>query len=328
MKTKTENLETVSFKRMMNKIKNVKMMKTNLKFIPVLFLAVSTSLSGCEKEDKMVQVDEKNIVEVAQEAGQFSVLIQAAGKAGLADFLSTENNLTVFAPTDAAFTALLQDLGLASLDQIDAATLGNILKYHVVSGTVYSKDLKSGYVPTLSTYSGNNVSMYVNIEEGVTINKSTNVTAADIKAKNGVIHVVDKVILPPTVVSVALANSNFTTLVQAVVKAGLVDALNGEGPFTVFAPTNDAFSALFAQLGISGIDDLTAEQLVPILTYHVVLGNVLSTNLTAGEVNTLNGKKISVNLTSGVKINNSLVVAADIQGSNGVVHVINQVLIP
>ena len=276
----------------------------------------------------MVQVDEKNIVEMAQGAGQFNVLIQAAGKAGLADFLSTENNLTVFAPTDAAFTALLQDLGLTSLDQIDGATLGSILKYHVVSGTVYSKDLKSGYVPTLSTYGGNNVSMYVNIEEGVTINKSTKVTAADIKAKNGVIHVVDKVILPPTVVSVALANSNFTTLVQAVVKAGLVDALNGEGPFTVFAPTNDAFSALFAQLGISGIDDLTAEQLVPILTYHVVLGNVLSTNLTAGEVGTLNGKKISVNLTNGVKINNSLVVAADIQGSNGVVHVINQVLIP
>jgi transforming growth factor-beta-induced protein len=170
--------------------------------------------------------------------------------------------------------------------------------------------------------------MYVNVEEGVSINKNTKVTAADIKAKNGVIHVIDKVILPPTVVSVALANSNFTTLVQAVVKAGLVDALNGAGPFTIFAPTNDAFSALFTQLGISGVNDLTAEQLVPILTYHVVSGNVLSTNLTAGEVGTLNGKKISVNLTGGVKINNSTVVAADIQGSNGVVHVINQVLIP
>jgi transforming growth factor-beta-induced protein len=276
----------------------------------------------------MVPMDEKNIVEVAQSAGQFNVLVQAAVKAGLADFLSTENNLTVFAPTDAAFAALLKDLGLTSLDQVDAATLGNILKYHVVSGVVYSKDLKSGYVPTLSTFSGNSISMYVNVEEGVSINKNTKVTAADIKAKNGVIHVIDKVILPPTVVSVALANSNFTTLVQAVVKAGLVDALNGAGPFTIFAPTNDAFSALFTQLGISGVNDLTAEQLVPILTYHVVSGNVLSTNLTAGEVGTLNGKKISVNLTGGVKINNSTVVAADIQGSNGVVHVINQVLIP
>lgn len=303
-------------------------MKTNLKFIPVILLAVSTLFVGCEKEEEMVQMDEKNIVEVAQSAGQFNVLVQAAVKAGLADFLSTENNLTVFAPTDAAFAALLKDLGLTSLDQIDAATLGNILKYHVVSGVVYSKDLKSGYVPTLSTFSGNSISMYVNVEEGVSINKNTKVTAADIKAKNGVIHVIDKVILPPTVVSVALANSNFTTLVQAVVKAGLVDALNGAGPFTVFAPTNDAFSALFTQLGISGVNDLTAEQLTPILTYHVVSGNVLSISLTAGEVGTLNGKKITVNLTGGVKINNSTVVAADIQGSNGVVHVINQVLIP
>jgi len=303
-------------------------MKTNLKFIPVILLAVSSVFVSCEKEDEMVPMDEKNIVEVAQSAGQFNVLVQAAVKAGLADFLSTENNLTVFAPTDAAFAALLKDLGLTSLDQVDAATLGNILKYHVVSGVVYSKDLKSGYVPTLSTFSGNSISMYVNVEESVSINKNTKVTAADIKAKNGVIHVIDKVILPPTVVSVALANSNFTTLVQAVVKAGLVDALNGAGPFTVFAPTNDAFSALFSQLGISGVNDLTAEQLAPILTYHVVSGNVLSTNLTAGEVGTLNGKKISVNLTGGVKINNSTVVAADIQGSNGVVHVINQVLIP
>lgn len=303
-------------------------MKTNLKFIPVILLAVSTLFVGCEKEEEMVPMDEKNIVEVAQSAGQFNVLVQAAVKAGLADFLSTENNLTVFAPTDAAFAALLKDLGLTSLDQIDAAMLGNILKYHVVSGVVYSKDLKSGYVPTLSTFSGNSISMYVNVEEGVTINKNTKVTAADIKAKNGVIHVIDKVILPPTVVSVALANSNFTTLVQAVVKAGLVDALNGAGPFTVFAPTNDAFSALFTQLGISGVNDLTAEQLTPILTYHVVSGNVLSISLTAGEVGTLNGKKITVNLTGGVKINNSTVVAADIQGSNGVVHVINQVLIP
>ncbi len=154
-------------------------------------------------------------------------------------------------------------------------------------------------------------------------------TTADVEASNGVIHVVDKVILPPTVVNLALANENFTTLVQAVVKAGLVDALSGDGPFTVFAPTNDAFAALFAQLGIAGIDDLTAEQLMPILTYHVVPGNVLSTELENGEVGTLNeGKKLTVNLSSGVKINESAVVAADIQGANGVVHVIDKVLIP
>jgi transforming growth factor-beta-induced protein len=104
--------------------------------------------------------------------------------------------------------------------------------------------------------------------------------------------------------------------------------LSADGPFTVFAPTNAAFDALFAQLGISGIDDLTAEQLVPILTYHVVPGNVVSTELSSGEVGTLNGQNLSVDLSAGVKINESEVIAADIQGSNGVVHVIDQVLLP
>lgn len=164
---------------------------------------------------------------------------------------------------------------------------------------------------------------------GVAINKNVKVTAANIEASNGVIHVIDKVILPPSVVNIALDNDNFSILVQAVVKAGLVEALNGNGPFTVFAPTNEAFNNLFAQLGFSGIDALTAEQLIPILTYHVVSGNVLSTALTNGNVPTLNpGKSLNVYLTGGVKINDSEVVVADIQGANGVVHVINKVLLP
>ena len=178
-------------------------------------------------------------------------------------------------------------------------------------------------------YNDNYLSMYVQVDGGVYINKNTMVTAADIEADNGVIHVVDQVILPPTVVDVAIANDNFTTLVQAVVKAGLVETLSGDGPFTVFAPTNDAFAALFTDLGISGLDDLTAEQLVPILTYHVISGNVLSTDLTNGDVPTLNeGNSLTVDLSAGVNINDSQVVAADIQASNGVVHVIDKVLIP
>ena len=113
------------------------------------------------------------------------------------------------------------------------------------------------------------------------------------------------------------------------VKAGLADALSADGPFTVFAPTNDAFEALFQELGVSGIDQLTAAQLSPILLYHVVQGNVLSTDLSNGEVGTLSGSNtVSVDLSSGVKINDSNVIAADIQGSNGVVHVIDKVLLP
>ena len=131
-----------------------------------------------------------------------------------------------------------------------------------------------------------------------------------------------------TVVDIAVSNPDFIILVEAVTKAGLAGALSAEGPFTVFAPTNEAFKALFKQLGVSGVKDLTAEQLTPILTYHVVSGKVMSTDLTNTSVATLNGQKIKVDLSNGVKINESKVTKADISGTNGVVHVIDRVLLP
>ncbi len=270
------------------------------------------------------------IADIAMANSEFSILVEALMKADLVGAVSDrEAELTVFAPTNDAFTALLSDLGASSLDDIPVETLTNILLYHVIGSKAMSADLATGYFPTLSTFSDNNMSMYIEVGDGVTINGSTMVTAADIEADNGVIHVVDKVILPPSVVDIAIANENFSTLVSAVVKAGLVDALSAEGPFTVFAPTNAAFDALFADLGVSGIADLTAEQLTPILMYHVVSGNVLSTALTDGEVPTLKeGSNITVDLSSGVMINESKVIAADVQGANGVVHVIDKVLIP
>jgi len=132
-----------------------------------------------------------------------------------------------------------------------------------------------------------------------------------------------------TVVDIAVSNPDFSILVEAVTKADLAGALSSDGPFTVFAPTNEAFNDLFDQLGISGIDDLSKEQLTPILTYHVVSGKVMSTDLSNTSVGTLNtGKKITIDITDGVKINDSNVIKADISGDNGVVHVIDKVLIP
>jgi transforming growth factor-beta-induced protein len=132
-----------------------------------------------------------------------------------------------------------------------------------------------------------------------------------------------------SVVEIAVSNPDFSILVEAITKADLVGALSGDGPFTVFAPNNAAFESLFSQLGISGIDDLTAEQLTPILTYHVVSGKVMSTDLSNTSVGTLNkGKSIKVDITDGVKINDSKVIAADISGNNGVIHVIDKVLMP
>jgi transforming growth factor-beta-induced protein len=131
-----------------------------------------------------------------------------------------------------------------------------------------------------------------------------------------------------TVVQIAASNPDFSILVEAVTKAGLAGALSAEGPFTVFAPTNEAFKVLFKQLGVSGVKDLTAEQLTPILTYHVVSGKVMSTDLTNTSVATLNGQKLKIDLSNGVKINDSKVTKADISGKNGVVHVIDRVLLP
>lgn len=131
-----------------------------------------------------------------------------------------------------------------------------------------------------------------------------------------------------TVVEIAVGNPDFSILVEAVTKAGLAGALSADGPFTVFAPTNDAFKSLFSKLGVSGVKDLSAEQLTPILTYHVVSGKVMSTDLSNTSVATLNGQKIKIDLSSGVKINDSKVVAADIEGKNGVIHVIDSVLMP
>ncbi|HSH19939.1 MAG TPA: fasciclin domain-containing protein [Draconibacterium sp.] len=131
-----------------------------------------------------------------------------------------------------------------------------------------------------------------------------------------------------TVVDIAVSNPDFSILVEAVTKANLAGALSAEGPFTVFAPTNEAFNALFKELGVSGVSDLSAEQLTPILTYHVLSGKVMSTDLSNTSVATLNGAKIKIDISNGVKINDSKVTAADISGNNGVVHVIDKVLIP
>jgi transforming growth factor-beta-induced protein len=260
------------------------------------------------------------VADLAVANSNFSTLVSALSGAGLVPALSDPKaTLTVFAPTNAAFAAL------TSLP----TDLKPILLYHVLGTTVYSSGVTTGYAKTLSTYMSNPIDIYINTTSGVKINNSASVTLADVVGTNGVIHVIDKVLLPPTVVGIALNNSNFSTLVSAVVKAGLVDALNASGPFTVFAPTNDAFQKLFTALKVSGISDLTADQLKPILLYHVVAGNNLSSGLKTGNVPTLQGTNIAVSVGKGVLLNGKTnVTLADVQGSNGVVHVVDEVLLP
>jgi transforming growth factor-beta-induced protein len=279
---------------------------------------------------------DQDIVEIAVGNEDFSILVAALQKAELVGALQGEGPFTVFAPTNEAFTKLLASLGITAEDLLNHPQLKEVLLYHVVSGKVLSTDLSNGM--TAPTLSGENIK--VDLSSGVKINSSS-VTTADVMATNGVIHIIDSVLVPSTfklnpepavpatVVDIALSNSDFSILVAALQKADLVGALQGEGPFTVFAPTNAAFEKLLAALNISASDLLNQPDLAKVLLYHVVSGKVMSTDLSNGlEAATLNGEKVKFDLSSGVKVNQSGVTAADIEAGNGVIHVIDTVLVP
>jgi transforming growth factor-beta-induced protein len=309
-------------------------MKTMIQksMLAMLAIALVIGFTSCSKDEDDETPASKNLVQTAQSDNQFSTLVAALQKAGLVSTLEGAGPFTVFAPTNAAFTTLFNELGVSGLDDLSAETLKPILLNHVVSGSVKSTDISTGYVATANSFgpSSTNVKVFIQKGSSVTVDNSK-VTTADILASNGVIHVIDKVILPAGIVNHAINNPDFSILVQAVVKADLVDALSASGPFTVFAPNNAAFNKLFATLGVSGINDLSAEALTPILLYHVVPGNVTASQVSTGNVNTLKeGSMISITANSmGVKINNtSNVIATDVQGTNGVIHAIDTVILP
>lgn len=283
-----------------------------------------------------VAAQEQDIVAIAAGSEDFTILTAALETAGLTEALQGEGPFTVFAPTDAAFENLLSALSISAEDLLAQPQLADVLLYHVVAGSVMSGDLQNGM--TAETLGGQMIT--VDLSEGVKINTSAVITA-DIKASNGVIHVIDTVLIPetfqlasataplPSIVDIAVSNPDFSILVAALAKAELVEALQAEGPFTVFAPTNAAFEALLGELGITAEELLGQPQLADVLLYHVVSGAVLSTDLQNGmTAETLGGQSITVDLTDGVKINKSAVEIADIQASNGVIHVIDSVLIP
>ena len=283
-----------------------------------------------------VAAQEQDIVAIAAGSEDFTILTAALETAGLTEALQGEGPFTVFAPTDAAFENLLSALSISAEDLLAQPQLADVLLYHVVAGLVMSGDLQNGM--TAETLGGQMIT--VDLSEGVKINTSAVITA-DIKASNGVIHVIDTVLISetfqlasataplPSIVDIAVSNPDFSILVAALAKAELVEALQAEGPFTVFAPTNAAFEALLGELGITAEELLGQPQLADVLLYHVVSGAVLSTDLQNGmTAETLGGQTITVDLTDGVKINKSAVEIADIQASNGVIHVIDSVLIP
>ena len=308
------------------------------------------------------------IVDVAVAADDFNTLVAAVQAAGLVDALSGEDELTVFAPTDEAFAAALDALGLTADELLaDTETLTAVLTYHVVAGEVLAADVVTLDGESVETLNGATVDITVD-GDTVMVNDAT-VIAADVDASNGVIHVIDTVLLPPagdemsedemsedemsedemsedemsddemsadepgTIVDVAVAADDFNTLVAAVEAAGLVDALSGEDELTVFAPTDEAFAAALDALGLTA-DELLAdtETLTAVLTYHVVAGEVLAADVVTldGEsVETLNGATVDITVDGDtVMVNDATVIAADVDASNGVIHVIDTVLLP
>lgn len=269
----------------------------------------------------------ETVADVAIDNG-FTSLVTAVVTAELLPAVTNPlSSLTVFAPTNAAFDNLATALNTNVAGLLALPNLADILKYHVLGAEVPSSAVTNGaIVQPLSTT--NTLKLTLTSTGMVYVNQAK-VTTADIAAENGVVHVLDAVVLPfETVVDVAIDNG-FTSLTAAVVKAELLPALtNPLTKLTVFAPTNTAFDNLATALGTDLNGVLAHPQLADILLYHVIGDEVLSTELMNGAVPTLNGQDVTINLMGGVMVNTSNVTLADLVVSNGVVHVIDAVLVP
>jgi uncharacterized surface protein with fasciclin (FAS1) repeats len=294
---------------------------------PLSIVLVSVMVfTSCKKDDPVV-TPPKDITDVAIGDTQFSTLVAALTKANLVTTLKGTGPFTVFAPNNAAFTKA----GITSLDALSADALKPILLYHVLGAKVLAADIKTGQTEVSSAGSPK---LYISKNAtGVYINGNTKVIATDVTASNGVVHVLDNVLIPPTknVAELAIADSRFTTLVDLVKKAGLVETLSSAtGSYTVFAPTNDAFTELFKTVNPA---TLTNDQIKNILLYHVVPSKVFSPDLANGDVTMANGGKVTIDLTNGVSVKGkssaaSKVVVANVLGTNGVIHAIDKVLLP
>jgi len=275
----------------------------------------------------VVEPPPTTIIDVAEEAGTFSILLAALDAASLTEVLAdADATFTVFAPTDAVFEAYLDANGLVASDLLALPNLAEILLYHVIAGAAVG----SGDVATGPAVTAAELSVWLTAEEGdVRVNGAT-VVSADQMADNGVIHVIDGILFPANVAELA-GFAGLDTLVAAVVAAGLVEAItDNDDPITVFAPTEQAFAALLADLGVTAADLLADDDLATTLTYHVVGAAIMSPDVPAGApVTTV--AELSVWARSGqdgVFVNEAEVVLADIVATNGVVHVIDAVLLP
>jgi uncharacterized surface protein with fasciclin (FAS1) repeats len=284
---------------------------------------------SCDSHDKpQAMAKSMDIVDTAVKAGAFNTLVTAVKAAGLVEALKGKGPFTVFAPTDEAFSKVCPNTLASLLKPENRDKLTAILTYHVVPGKVMAKDVVK--IKGASSLNGQQIGIKVS-EESVFVDNAK-VIKTDIRCSNGIIHVIDSVIMPSfdDIVATAVKAESFKTLVTAVKAAKLVSALQGKGPFTVFAPTDEAFAKLPAELLEDLLKPENREKLIAVLTYHVVPSRVYSQSvgkITAAE--TLQKGKIRFSTDAGgARVNNAKILATDIDASNGVIHVIDTVLIP
>lgn len=315
---------------------NVQLVDQNGRTIEIIVTDVQTSNGVIHAIDRVILPDAavESTFEIIEASPDHTILEQALIDTGL-DVAVNNNELTVFAPTDAAFGNI--DISGLTEDQ-----LANVLLNHTVSGTILSGDLSNSYANTLAVESNtgdnNNLSLYINTDNGVSLNGISNVTTPDLEAYNGVVHVVDAVITIPDVTTFALADPNFSILIDALTRessftyVSTLQSTESPAPFTVFAPTNDAFVDLLAELELNALADVPTATLEATLNTHVVAGaNVTSATLTSGTVSTL-GDDVTIDADETTvtdpngRVSNIIVV--DVQAGNGVIHAIDQVLLP
>ena len=311
------------------------------RFTSTSLLGVAISLSACGGGD---EVHLGNVVDTAKADPQFSILVEAvtAADASVAAALTGAGPLTVFAPTNNAFAALLAELGVTKAQLLaDKALLTQVLTYHVLGSRVAKAQVPAGKAITTlqgGIFKVDAVGSDLVITDGR--NRTAKIIATDIATSNGVIHAIDRVLLPPnrnivqTAQALAAGNpAQFTVLVDAVVAANLATTLSGNGPFTLFAPTDAAFTALLAELGVTKAQLLANTALLTkVLTYHVVPARVLKAEVPlAAPITSVQGEIFSV--SAGLAITDQRgrsanITATDTLASNGVIHVIDKVILP
>ena len=299
-------------------------------------IAIIAATAAC------INVQAKDIVDALEDCGQFKTLVAAVKAAGLVETLKGDGPFTVFAPNDHAFARLPKGTVENLLKPENKEQLKSILTFHVVGDAKTSCSLRSGEITTVNGAHlkvkrwGNH--LFLN-------NNYARVREADVRFSNGIVHVIDKVMLPPRkktvftstakerksmdIVDTAVAAGKFKTLAAALKAAGLIETLKSKGPFTVFAPTDEAFSKLPKGTVEELLKPENRDKLVNVLKYHVISGKVASADIKEGKAKTVSGKSVRLKLKNdGVMVNKAQVTKADVAANNGIIHVIDTVLIP